>query len=93
MLNKPIAGQSEARSVHIYLDNCTVRCVGTASDDREDYTEWTTAEKTILHKAVGLILGKLGGYEGGDQGKIVSAMNDKAAEILANKAPEVETVP
>ncbi len=95
MINKPYAGQSEAKSVHIYLDNGTVRCVGTSSDDREDYSEWTKAEKTILHKAVALICAKTGKYESEDQAKIITAMDEKVAELKEAKvveAPEVETI-
>jgi len=93
MINKSYAGQSEFKSVHIYTEG-TVRCVGSHSDDRESYEEWTKAEKAILHKAVALIAGKLGGYEGSDQAKIIVAMDDKVAELKAVKeVPEVETLP
>ncbi len=83
-INKSVAGQSIWKSVHIY-DNGTVRCVGTKSDEREDYSEWTKAEKAIIHKAVGLIAGKLGKYESEDQAKIITAMDDKIAELKVTK--------
>jgi hypothetical protein len=83
-INKAVAGQSIWSSVHIY-DNGTVRCVGSNSDDREEYKDWTKAEKAILHKAVALIAGKVGKFESEDQAKIVTALDDKITELKAVK--------
>ena len=89
MINKPVATQSIWSSVHVYQDG-TVRCTGTHSDERQSYTDWTVQEKAVIHKAVALIAGKLGGFEDGDQEKIETALDTTIAELAPK---EVETKP
>jgi len=86
MINKPIAGQSQWKSCHIY-EGGTVRCVGTKSDDRGDYSEWTKAERAVINKAAALIASKLGGFEGGDKTAIEVTLE---AECVAKKEANIE---
>jgi len=80
MINKPYAGQDVWKSCHIY-ENGTVRCVGSNSDEREEIVDWTKAEKAIIHKACALICAKVGEYEGSDQAKIITALDDRMVEL------------
>ena len=92
MINKPIAGQSEWKSCHIYSDG-TVRCIGTSSDDRADYTDWTKTEQAMIHNCAALIAAKAGKFESEDQAAIVTAMDEKVAELITAKVVEAAAKP
>jgi len=94
MINKPVAGQSEWKSCHIYKGG-QVRCVGSGSDDREEIDSWTKAEQTIIHKACALICAKVGGFEESDQAKVLVALDADLAErkiAVVEEAPVVESI-
>ncbi len=89
MINKAVAGQSEFKSAHAY-NNGTVRCVGTQSDERAEYAEWTKAEQAIVHKFIALVAAKVGGYESEDQAKIIAEMDSKITELKAIEPVAIE---
>ena len=88
-INKAVAGQSILQSVHCYVNAGTVRCVGSKSDQQEDYSDWTVQEKAVIHKFVALVAGKLGEFEDSDQAAILTVLDAKVAVI----APKEEEIP
>ena len=87
-INKAVAGQSILQSVHCYVNDSVVRCVGSKSDQREDYSDWTVQEKAVIHKFVALVAGKLGEFEDSDQAAILTVLDAKVA-VIAPKEEEI----
>jgi len=85
-INKPIAGQSELRSVNISNGKFTV--YGTEKKDWYQYTDSKAAdfvdlsaqEIATLDKAIA-ICGAYAGYEGGDKSKIEDELTTELADL------------
>ena len=94
MINKAVAGQSELKDVHAYVDSCKVRACGTGSDVRMDFTEWEEDEIAIVKQFISLVASKAG-YEEGVYDDVFDEVDTIVADkIVANLAEkEVEPKP
>jgi len=103
-INKAVAGQAILKDVHYYVQDDTVRAVGTGTNADGDQFRvdrkkslgdlGATAEQVAhIEKAASIIAGLLGGFEGGDVSKVETELQAERELKVVEEAPIVETLP